>query len=204
VIVPGEKAGEDEWNSFFESIGRPQVDKYELKTPEGKEVNKTFVEKYKEIAHKSGLLPKQAQAIMEHYIAFEENAMKEHAETQKKTLQEAQAGLKREWGEAFDKNVKLAEMAVQESGIEGLGEYLDKTGLNNDPQIAKLLAKMGSMFGEDKLRGEAAGRFGGQTPAEIQLEIDKLMAQPGYFDSSHATHKSLTGQMEALMKKLHG
>lgn len=204
VIPPTDKSSDEEWGSFFDTLGRPPIDKYEIKTPEGKQLNKEYVEKYKEMAHKAGLLPKQAQAIMDHHIAFEEEMLANHKKNMEAQKTEGLNALKQTWGQGYDKQIALAKMAVKEAGIEGLAEHLQKTGLGDDPVVIKLMAKMGAMFGEDKLRGEAAGRFGGKTPAELQLEIDRIMAQPGYMDASHRDHKHLTKQFETLAQQLWG
>jgi hypothetical protein len=205
VIVPGDKATDEEWGAFFDSIGRPTADKYEVKTPEGKEINKDFVSQFKEIAHKNGVLPKQAQAILDQYITFEEGMATKQTDAMKQAKAQAVDGLKKEWGEGFDKNISLAKMAVKESGVQGLEEYLTKTGLGDDPVVIKLMAKMGSMFGEDKLRGDApGGRLDGQTPAELKSAIDKVMGDKNhpYHDRNHPGHNRAVQEMSGYYQKL--
>ena len=70
AIIPGEKATDEEWSGFFDSLGRPPLDKYEIQMPKDVSVNKDLVGKFKEVFHKSGLLPKQAQPIFYNYLTI--------------------------------------------------------------------------------------------------------------------------------------
>lgn len=205
VILPGEKASDEEWNTFYDSLGRPSVDKYEVKEPEGKKVKPEFIDEFKQMAHKAGVLPKQAQALMDFYIGFEEKVVGEAQRQQKIAMEQGLSDLKKEWGDGFDKQIALAKLGVKESGMPEVTDFLEKTGLGDHPVMIKLMAKMGSLFGEDKIRGEGGGKFG-QTPAELQNEIDKVLSDPKhpYFDRSHAGHTYAVKQMESLFKKLHG
>lgn len=205
VIPPGEKASEEEWANFYKSVGVPELDKYSLSLPEGRKFDEGSVGKFKALAHKHGLLPKQAQAIFDHLVNEETEARKASAIQSQREMEEQIGGLKKEWGQAYDQQLNLAKQAVKKFGGPEFAAYLNESGLGNNVQIIKFMAKMGSMMGEDKLRGDGgSGSFGG-TPKEIQAQIDKVMGNPKhpYFDSGHPGHKNALREMEELYQKLY-
>lgn len=198
VFVPGEKASDDEWKGFFKELGQPELDKFDIKTPEGKEVNADFVKTFKEKAHAAGLLPKQAQQLVEWYVGHEENVLTQSAASKTQAAQEAIAGLKKEWGEdGYKQQVGLAEVALKTVAPELTADIVKKYGA--DPTVVKLLAKMGKMLGEDTIKGQ--GGTSGNTLEEIDGEIARLSAHVAYTDPSHAQHKSMVEQVAKLYQK---
>lgn len=202
VIVPGEKASDEEWTSFYRAIGQPEADKYEIKAPEGSKLPEDVMGKIKETSIKLGLLPKQAQGFMD----MLENHGKEAQAAQLRAHQTEAAqqveGLKKEWGLGYEKNIGIARQAVKDVGEEFV-QYLDKTGLGNDVTLIRAFAKLGSYMGEDKLRGDGGGKFG-KTPSEINKEIQDVMGNPKspYFDKTHPMHKTVLAEMEQRFKAL--
>lgn len=204
VSVPGEKATDEEWSSFYKEAGLPDLDKYEVKAPTGREINVEALKGFKEFMHKQGVFPKQAQAVYDYYLAEEKKA-DDAARTQvNKLVEDGLNKLKSEWGEGYSKNIALGDMALKELGGDDVIKHVVNTGLAKDPVFIKLMSKVGGLLGEDKLRGEDARRFGGQSPKEIQREIDILMARPEYADTSHPGHKRVVDDAATLYKKLYG
>lgn len=203
VIVPGEKASDEEWGSFFKSIGQPERDKYDIKAPEGVQVNPEVLNQFKEMAHKNGLLPKQAQGLLDWYTKYEGQVIAQTKAQKDAAEKQSVEQLKVEWGEGFDKQSKLAQMAVNELGGDEFKKYLGDKGLINDTYLAKVFAKVGKLMGEDKIRGEGGGKFG-MTPVEIQSEINSVYSNFShpYFDTTHPSHGSSKQRMEQLFKML--
>lgn len=200
VFVPGEKASEEEWSNFYDQLGRPALDKYEVKPPEGVTVNEPTVKWFKENAHKIGILPKQAQKLLEGYIQHEQSLVSERKQVQDNEQKTQLENLKKEWGNGFDKQLGFARMIVKESGPE-FAKYLDESGLGNDPAVIKALSKLGAKYlSEDTLKGEASGKMG-STPAELDREIEALRANPAFGDSSHGQNKWVMSQFEDLMRQ---
>ena len=202
VVIPGQQAGEAEWNAFYDSIGRPPLDKYELKFEKDK-VNTDFVGKFKEAAHKAGVLPQQAQNLFDWYTKLESDALQAKL-TETETVSKAKLQeLQKEWGQGFDKNISLARLAVKEVGGPELQQFVEETGLGNDPKIIKFMAKVGAMLGEDKIRGEG-GQMGGKTPAEVNKEIGRIMGDFShpYHNAQHPGHKSAVSEMEGYFKQM--
>jgi hypothetical protein len=199
VIVPGEKASDAEREAFYDSIGRPTLEKYEIGVPEGAEVLPEVLTMLKQEAHKLGVLPKQAEGL----LAFQSRLQAESdAAVEREVAAEAAAqleGLKKEWGQGYQKQVALAQMAVKQTGGEEFAKYLNDTGLGNDVNLIKFMAKVGALLGEDKLRGEGGGSFG-MTPKEINTKIQQLTAHPAYADGAHGDHRRIVAEVAELYK----
>lgn len=205
VFPPDEKATPEQLRDFYKSIGQPDLEKFEIKAPEGKKFNEKIIGDFKKIAHESGLLPRQAQPLIDWWIQHEAGTQKANSESAAAKTKEEHAALAKEWGDGFDKQIALARLARKDVVGEELGKILDNPKYADDVHVVKLLAKVGALLGEDKLRGDGGGKFG-QTPQEIDNEISKVMGDKKhpYFDKSHPAHAAALQQMESLYKKRYG
>jgi hypothetical protein len=204
VVLPSEKASDEEWTGFYQSLGQPPIDKFEIATPKDTPLNENFLKDFKTNAHKAGLLPKQAQGLLDWYLNAEKSMT---AETQKVAQGEQIKNLdalKQEWGPGYSKQIFLAQTAAKELGGASFVEYLNQTGLGNDAQVIKIMAKAGALLGEDKLRGDGSGGQFGKTPAETRREINDIMGNPKhpYFDATHPGHKQAVADMSERYKGL--
>ncbi|MBK8455660.1 MAG: hypothetical protein IPL34_20480 [Thiofilum sp.] len=200
VLVPGEKASDDDWNSFYDSLGRPPVDKYAL---DNSKINldPAALKGFSEAFHKAGLLPKQAQAIMEMYVGGQQADVQAQQAVKAKMVEDNKTTLQKEWGEGYPKMINAAVAAAKRVGGDGFIEYLAEKGLDSDVRIIKTLAEVGKLLGEDKFRGEANTKLG-MTPEEAQREINELQSRPEYGDPSHGDHKKVVNRVSDLYQKL--
>lgn len=192
VVVPGKNSTPEEWKSFFMKAGLPEsVDKYELALPQDAKVDPNMLKGFKDLAHKAGILPSQAEQLVAWFQGEQTNGMKAYQDSQVAQVEKGLTDLKAEWGQGYDKKVQQAHLAVREFGDEKLGEYLDKTGIGNDPQLIRLFAKIGESLGEDKLKGANGAQNFGKTPDEASREINQIMgdAKGAYWDAGHPGHK---------------
>lgn len=207
VVLPGEKATDEEWGNFYKSLGVPEADKYELAPPQGVELDAGFVSAFKETALKAGLLPRQASAMLAKYSEFQKQGETAELKEIETIAKEQMEGLKKEWGDGYDKEIRTAQVAVKELGGEDFVKYLDESGLGNDVQVIKFMSKVGKLLGEDKLREGGAISTDAQTRTEIQGQLDDLRANGntnGLYDRGHPMHAVTLGRMESLYKKLTG
>lgn len=187
VRLPGEDATDEDWDSFFNSIGRPESpDKYDLKTDikvEGFDM-KEEASIVSEIAHKSGLSNVQAQKLFDNYS----NYIKENA-PQSRSNEEI---LSEAFGDKAEEKFKLAKRV---SDTLGLGDKLDEAGLSKEPLVLQLLADVGSRMKESSL---IDARGSNDSIEEVQAEIDKIRKSKDYFRDI-----SLSQKVEKLTRKLH-
>ena len=65
IPVPNKFATEEDWNKVYEKLGRPKsADEYKFNLPEDKTVDEAALKSFAEQAHKLGLLPGQADGLL--------------------------------------------------------------------------------------------------------------------------------------------
>lgn len=198
IPVPGKHATDDDWANVFKKLGLPDADKYDVKFPET--YDQEFTKSFKETLHKSGVLPRQAQALVDFYNNYTSEAMKKAEESQALEKTKQFDSLKREWGDAFNKNVEVAKHTFQKFVDQDTMQYLNDTGFTKDPIVFKVFAKIGEMLGEDKVIDPKGS--GGFSPVDLQTKIDNLMADPAYFNKSHPNHNRVVEEAQKYFQMM--
>jgi len=128
--------------------------KIDLKTPEGWKDKKSS-DWFKATAEASGLTPDQAQGVFDAWVSRHADANAESA----KQLEEASNLLKVEWRKDYDVNIALASKTARNLGGQELADYLDKSGLGNNPALIRAFHRAGKMLSEDSfvVGGSGAG-----------------------------------------------
>lgn len=165
VIVPAADADEAAWNSFYEAAGRPADPKdYDIPVPEGEDA--ALAEAFRPVAHKLGLLPHQAKALVEwnneqQKAAYDGFLQKGAAELD---------ALKAELGQGFDGKIAAARaMFLKHTGDTALAQELEtKLGTGN---LIKLFIGLAEATGEHgRVDGEDPKIAAGGGDAEKQLQ----------------------------------
>jgi hypothetical protein len=195
VVIPKDDAPQAEWDAFFEKAGRPKSpDEYniDVKPPErvawNPEAQKLILSKM----HARGLTKRQAEGLLSDYLAMADEAVTADERGRNASAQEAYDAMKKEWGGLADRNIAMVQRAVHEFGGPELKEYLDETGLGNDPRFFKFVHKMSIPLLED---GYIQGENLGMKREEAQAELKKIMASPEW---KKGGNKELTARVEAL------
>lgn len=202
VVIPGDHASEEDWTEFFAKVGRPESpDKYELEVKG--EFDKDFLAAFKEQAHKAGVLPRQAQAMLNWYQEKVGELTSQQDEMTKTELKTRQEQLKQKWGGAYRQNLAAAEEAYNEYLTEDQQEYMKKIGLTTDPTIAEIFQTIAKKtLSEDRLRGsdDKKGFNATMTPDEAQAKINEIYGNPKhpYFTQGHPGHQAAVEEMTRL------
>jgi hypothetical protein len=131
---------------------KPTDIKYDLKAPKDSTLDSAWLDKTAAFARERGLSPEQAQAIVDRDAL----SMTYHAEQQGTAVKavidgwaaEAKAD-KEIGGEAFGKNAELAKRVIDKYGSDTFKKSLDETGFSNNPELLRLLVRIGKQMGED-------------------------------------------------------
>jgi len=197
VALPGKSATSDEWNEVYAKLGRPESpDGYELaynNIPEGAEMDQDMVSWFKDTAHKAGINPQQAQLMLDSYNEMQfADAESIGAEAQAR-IEQVESELRKEYGQAFDDRMALANGVLAEFGNPEITEVqlADGTMLGDHPEIIRMLSNMGvylrDKVGEDTLEGVQT--TGGLTPDAAMQKIRELTApNTPYWDARHPEH----------------
>jgi hypothetical protein len=199
ILVPNKHATKEDWrDNVWKKLGLPEDAKsYDLKVQDGYDAE--FLDSYKKIAHAEGILPGQAQGIMEWFNQVAEAHDTQKQENLQHEINQGVEGLKKEWGEAFDHKLSVARAGLKQFADKSDIEYLEKTGLNTDPRLIRIFSKVGEGLSEDSFKGESKAGFG-DTPESAAAKINGIFGDKNhaYHDKGHASHDGAVEEMKRL------
>ena len=204
VVIPDENATEEERNEFFTKIGRPESpDEYNIKPPEnldelGLQWNDENAKAFANKAHELGLTNKQAQDLVNWHNEITVGSIKTAGEQVGQEYEQATQELKKEWGNAYDSNVKLVDTFINKLG---LSELVINKGLANDPTFIKAMRGIAMKTSEDQfIEGDVR-----DTPSNAQEEINRIMGDKThpYFNQDHPAHGDAVKKMNELYSRAH-
>ena len=200
VMPLTEDSTDTEKEAYYKAIGRPDSsDKYEVSIPE--ELSQYYSDEtmagVKDEFHKAGLTQAQVNAIMQldaqRVVASIEAANAERA----RAKDEAEATLKKQWGQAYDERLLIANKVIADNVPEDKrAELTDIIG--NSPVVADFLATVGKKyFSEDTLQSSSP-RSAKMTPAEANLKMRELIDER----ASMPPNSSQTAKYTRLSKEI--
>jgi len=169
--LPGENATADDWNAFYQKLGRPEkADGYELKlnaeaVPQDFPYDEKSAIEFRNWAHEAGLTPRQAQALHDKFVGYQAGAFTSAKETAAKRESDTHRDLVSDWGDtdtsSYKQNVELMSRAVTQLGLKSalieLGA-LGADGAVRNATLAKALSKVGKeLYAEDSMATNASG-----------------------------------------------
>ena len=201
IPVPNKLATDEDWNAVYERLGRPETpDGYKYELPKETKLEEKTLKAFSEEAHKLGLLPKQAQGIINYYNSIAEQSEQNALVNEEAAKAEAEVELRKEYGPAYDLKIAQARnLATNTFGADFLRntKLADGSVLGNHPQVVRAFADLASKISEDGIvQGEATSVM---TVKEIDSEIESL-TQPGsaYWDKTHINHRKAVGEVQRL------
>jgi hypothetical protein len=201
IPVPNKMATDDDWNEVYKRLGRPNSpDEYQYQLPEQNKLDDATLKAFSDQAHKLGLLPKQAQGIIDYYNGLAQQSEQSASMQQETARLEAETVLRKEYGPAYDNKVNAAKnLATNTLGAEFLRDTVlqDGSRLGDNPQVVKAFATLAEKLSEDNLvQGDVASAM---TIKEINDEISSL-TQPGsaYWNKTHINHKKAVEEVQRL------
>lgn len=205
--VPADDAKPEQWNAWFEQIGRPAKPE-EYGVPEVPGVPKEYIDKVAEVGtlqkilHASGANKMMAKTAMA-------NIIKATYESEQAETKAAEAAHEKLMNDTFGQD----RQAIMENGKKYLAAVLPAnvapllSGLS-DQQLAVVLAMTDSVakkFGqEDQFRGGqgAGGGAGGETMEKLTAQMRDIMAQKEYQDP--LMNKNKYAELSAKMEEIRG
>lgn len=200
IAVPSENASEDEWKETLTALGLPDREEYKLNVQKEGVLNDDFLKNFHDKAHEAGILPRQAQQLLNWY----EDQVSNLETTSKADYQEAYdaelKNLKNNWGEAFDRNLLMAKKAFSTFADDKLFNDLKSQGLHENLTLIKVFHKIGEGMTEDTFKGESLPST--LSPDEAQREINQAMSDPKgpYLNSEHADHDREVKRIQKLFE----
>ena len=151
-LIIGEELTSDDVNRIYSRLGRPESpDKYDLTGIVPDTYNQDVLEQFKQKAHETGMSQENVRKMAEWYKDVE---IKQHEAIKKaRAIQDDQnlLTLKTEFGVNFDSEIKNARKALDAYTDKAFKQYMDESGLGNNPALVKAFAKIGRELSEDRL-----------------------------------------------------
>ncbi len=207
IVLPKEGASDDELNAFYSKLGRPEnADGYDIKAPEGKQLDEALVAKFKETAFKTGLPAAAAAPLVEMFNEHVEEIEQQQAALKAAAAKEGVAAIRKEWGASAPQNMAAANRAM--TMLELTGDDVDaiadalpeKDGKNGTARALALLSRLGTGMGEDVLSGGGGLKKFGMSGAEAQAKLDAMSADPKMVEKLEAKDPALTAQRKQLLE----
>ena len=202
VAVPNNNSTDDQWNEVYSKLGRPESpDKYKLEVKSDVvPLDDGAIKSFAENAHKLGLNNKQAQGILEFYKESMEGSIQQSRVDTETAQANTEAQLRKEWGRAFDDNIKRAGAVAKANMNPQIldMELKDGTRLGDHPEVIKGFANIANLLSEDKLVGTESENV--SQGVDYQSEISKIVNDRSgpYWNKSHPDHDKVVQQVFTL------
>lgn len=197
VRLPAEDDA-DGWNNFYQRIGRPaSPEGYQYEPPEGFETNPESDAEFSKMAFEAGLTREQAAKVYGHLTGNIQEANTAITQEQQKGMDE----LKREWGQAFDHELSIAQNATKmmDEKVPGLLDYFDSVAnQGGDHMMVRLMNEFGKLAGETG--AITTEKTGVMTPAEAKMRIAEIRDNPDhpYNNNMHPAHNAANEKVREL------
>jgi len=196
MMVPDEKTSDEDWNTIFNKLGRPEsLENYTVEKGEKSSLGDDFYKSFAEEAFKAGMLPKQANAIAKLIEDNSQAEMDAFAAKVRETAEANETTLREEFGDAYDRKLKAANFALSEYGGKEAEQRIEELGLTNEPALIKMFAAIGEAKSNDTFKGESEKAFG-ITPSEAEEKLNAMLSDP-----KHALHDRAHGNYATAMKE---
>jgi hypothetical protein len=201
IPVPNKYATDEDWQAVYAKLGRPESpDKYDFKFDDNSSIDENALKGFKEAAHKHGLLPKQAEGIMNFYNEMTQNYIQDLNSKSEQGRMNSEQSLKKEWGAAYDNKLQQAG-AVANKYLDNEFTNLtlsDGTKLGDHPEFIKAFANIAGELGEDNLVQANGPQY--MTPQELDKQIRELQ-QPGsaYWNKNNPGHAAAVQEVQDLL-----
>lgn len=205
--IPVPKTDED-WQDVYNRLGRPATpDDYSLNADALKQMQlpedivsvlEEDLKWFKPTAHNLGLNDRQATALMQAFVANVSKTMSSRTMDQDTELKQCENMLRKEYGQAYDSKITIAQRALFTLGGEKLVDEVNKTSLGRNPAFVNMFVRIGEQMHE-----ELGLDLGGQpdTPADLDSQIQELQRHPAFLDSTHPEHKSVVDRIRVLFER---
>ena len=203
IKLPGEGATDEEWGKFYDRLGRPaSSNDYGLSKdiPEGLDFNEEFYNEFTKEIYTAGLSKKQATQIYNWYnnksAAMAKDIDARIQASYKKSIDDAVASLKKEWGTDYQQNLDSAVAMANKFLSPATKQYLNATKLGNNPLLIKDFYNLSKQVSGAQMRGDGPS---GTIASLAELEA-KMAANLRAAD--YTTNKQLQQENREIANKI--
>ena len=206
VPVPGSWATDEDWNSVYSKLGRPdEATGYNLENAEPGEM----LDWFQNTAHAAGLNPRQAQQIFDEYNEYVGTATAASDEQIESYRTGIETELRQEFGNQFENKMNAANDLLQEFDAPDLTEIqlADGTLLGDNPELVRFMVRISDFVSEQISEDGFAGRDSRPNLSEqdIQNRVSELTKKDSpYWAKMHPDHQRFVDEVLQLREQLYG
>lgn len=213
VGVPGDASQPHEWDAFYNQLGRPEeasgysfVKDLDEATLAGAQ---PFLDPMLKTFHEAGLTDAQARKVAEAYVGSAADTVESHQARAAEALEQSQAALRSQWGNAYDAKIEYAREAAESIFGDRMDDFnqvqlIDGSYLGDNPMMMQLLAALGESGGEGSIH--PGGKRATLTPEEATAELQAMMADEqfvaAYKNRDHPQHKAVLDRRLQLRRMM--
>lgn len=208
VPVPVSDDDEEGWQRWYAASGRPEdPGKYEFKRPElpkdlpyDEDTEKAF----RTWAHINGLNKKQATNLYDGYVKTQMERHAHYQTGQKQARAKVESDLRREYGGQFEGTMQGARSAMNQYADPDFRQWLDESGMGNDPRLIRVFARIGKeVGGETKLKG-ALPQQGNPQDVDRAIADFRERHKEALFKKDHPDHDVRANEYKKLFEMRYG
>jgi hypothetical protein len=200
---PANDEDQEGWDRWYAASGRPEApDKYEFqkpeKLPETLSYDEDLEKNFRSAAHANGLNKRQATALYDQFVKHQIERTAAWETGQKQARAQVETSLRREHGAQYEAFLTSAKTAVSEYADPEFRQYLDETGLGNDPRMIRMFGRIGKeLAGESRLHGKPQPTA---SPVDMQRAISEFRDKykEPLWNRDHPDHALRTKEMASM------
>lgn len=204
VRIPGEKAEDKDWDSFYGKLRPESADKYGLKVKDDKLKAYLPDEKLKafsELMWQEGLHPRQAQRLL---VGYEQLLGADVTNIEQQLQTSVAAGdkaIRDAYGDKYQSSAIMANRVAKRFGGDNLVKAIHDYKLNSDKTFFDAFVKIGEAMHEDSwVTGQTNSTF--ITRDQAKSQVNEILANKShpYHDASHKDHVAACETVNSLRK----
>jgi hypothetical protein len=198
ITIPSENSSAEEWKEVYTKLGLPEhVDGYlsDVETQKG-----SAAEKFKEVAYNLGVLPKQAESILEWFNEFSDGQAQVSDDSYQLEIEDGFNQLAKEYGASYEQQLRHAKTAFNELADDTFRDFVEQNALHEHPQMIRFFIKLAGQMKEDTFVGNTVPGTGIPTPEQAREQINEYMsdAKGPYWNSQHMQHADVVKKVQKL------
>lgn len=197
IALPGEHATEEELNTFYKALGRPdKAEDYSVegvKLPEGISLDDAQVKEFRDFAFKNGLSQKVFAAALAYDIERTRKGVADAAAAGDREYDDTLAKLQTAWGNDYQRNLAQCNAALNKWNLT---DVFRSAGLLNNYQVITAMAEIGAAISESKLPGNDFN-----APSDPQSQINAIINDLNhpFYKKDHPGHAAAVKMVNDLL-----
>lgn len=204
VRIPGEKAEDKDWDSFYGKMRPESAEKYALKITDEKVKPYLTDEKLKafsELMWQEGLHPRQASRLLSGYqqlLGADVTNIEQQIQT---SIASGDKKIRDAYGDKYQTSAIMANRVAKRFGGDEFVKVIQDYRLNSDKTFFDAFVKIGEAMHEDSwVTGDTRSKF--ITREQAQTQVSEILANKdhAYHNSAHKDHMAACEQVNSLRK----